>query len=714
MIRTFLRQRFSRKQPESDVSNSPEDDALKKGKKEVSAEAIQLQRKRAFAHLGFKLAGGYTWIFYLLGAIWIFLFPLPQLQKRSYIDENALLPGQSSRYFTDNDLLSLPSHIQTLQTLQSNTTSSASRAAYLKQEMIQSGLDAGVQLFTTSSGKDGANAYGIYRAPRADGTEAIVYVAPWVCGNGEPNTNGIAYMLAFAAFVTKHSHWSRDLIILFSDAGLEGTHAFLEAYHGGVSRSNDAIKFEKLEKYSGVVNEAIAFEFPGTGQYDKLLMFVEGLNGQQPNADVISTLTTLALGPPHFEIVLHTDVASKEALGKWVNDAGEFVGKLASVLWYMKNQALGYPLAHHALFLRYKIEAVSLMGVPGPGGSGYVSPMTIEMFMESTLRCFNGLLERLHHSFWFYIMCTVRGFIPIAFYIAPVILLASTFLFQSVVLWTDASHGKVEKPGMSTEVGDTGFLERPVSVTSFTNFNFSLGLPLSLFGFTYAWSLGLFLALLEYGLPKEEWIVYALGSIAVSSVAVIVSVPVIGFLLQIPAQSWTSSWTLTKALTSSLMAITVLSVSVLNPSLSVFVSLPSVPVFLISTPSTGQSLGVFRRTLKLVLLQAVSPLGLLLGLSFVVGNGQAWELVERGVVNYKLYGAWFVPYMLALYGPLNLVLQAFVAWAHDHVTIHGLGAAVSKAVELALKLKEKSPGITWKITTSTVDLIDDVMMDEDE
>ncbi len=49
----------------------------------------------------------------------------------------------------------------------------------------------------------------------------------------------------------------------------------------------------------------------------------------------------------------------------------------------------------------------------------------------------------------------------------------------------------------------------------------------------------------------------------------------------------------------------------------------------------------------------------------------------------------------------------------DFFLIHGMGAAVNRAVELALELKlERNGFFTWTIETSTVGLIDDLIDDE--
>ncbi|KAJ3295935.1 ribonucleases P/MRP protein subunit pop7 [Rhizoclosmatium sp. JEL0117] len=50
----------------------------------------------------------------------------------------------------------------------------------------------------------------------------------------------------------------------------------------------------------------------------------------------------------------------------------------------------------------------------------------------------------------------------------------------------------------------------------------------------------------------------------------------------------------------------------------------------------------------------------------------------------------------------------------SHVMVHGLGAAVTKAVSIALAVKDSMPGIELHVTTSTVNLIDDVINEDDE
>lgn len=93
------------------------------------------------------------------------------------------------------------------------------------------GLNPFRQHFTVFQ-KQASNVYAILKAPRGDGTESIVLSAPWMTVEGDSNDIGVSYLVAFAQFALKQSHWSKDLIFLFPDYTPSGSFAFLRAYHG--------------------------------------------------------------------------------------------------------------------------------------------------------------------------------------------------------------------------------------------------------------------------------------------------------------------------------------------------------------------------------------------------------------------------------------------------------------------------------------------------
>lgn len=59
--------------------------------------------------------------------------------------------------------------------------------------------------------------------------------------------------------------------------------------------------------------------------------------------------------------------------------------------------------------------------------------------MESTLRTVNNLLERLHASFFFYILVTPNVFLKIGFWIPSVVILSVAMMFSGLHEWVNAA-----------------------------------------------------------------------------------------------------------------------------------------------------------------------------------------------------------------------------------------------------------------------------------
>jgi glycosylphosphatidylinositol transamidase len=66
---------------------------------QFTASALQLRRDPRIL----KLPPYLSLLFVVVGAVWLFLLPLDQYSRRTYISENALLPGQVHTYFGGSD-----------------------------------------------------------------------------------------------------------------------------------------------------------------------------------------------------------------------------------------------------------------------------------------------------------------------------------------------------------------------------------------------------------------------------------------------------------------------------------------------------------------------------------------------------------------------------------------------------------------------------------
>ena len=139
----------------------------------------------------------------VVGITWLFLLPLDRYSRRTYISENALLPGQVHTYFGGSDQAVLRAFKHEVSTLQESNSTAVNDK--LEGILRGSGLKTGRQAFryvSRSWGDEytGDNLYAILQAPRGDATEAVVLVAPWRNIEGKINTNGVALSLTLARY----------------------------------------------------------------------------------------------------------------------------------------------------------------------------------------------------------------------------------------------------------------------------------------------------------------------------------------------------------------------------------------------------------------------------------------------------------------------------------------------------------------------------------
>ncbi|CAG8502830.1 1062_t:CDS:10 [Rhizophagus irregularis] len=312
-------------------------------------------RRRLFRTLK-KWISKLRFLLFAVGICWLFILPSEQYHKSTYISENALLPGQVNTYYSWGQVHEAAAFRDNI-TLLSNS-SNIEKAAYIENELRKAGLKTAMQNFTFNmSGKkiSGINVYGVFKAPRADGTEALVLSAPWKSNDGETiNTNGIAAALSIGKFFKGYTYWSKDIILLITDGGEAGVQAWLESYH---DHPRSAISSTPLFLRSGAIQAAINLDFPSTNDYKALGIFFEGVNGQLPNLDLINTVIRVCRSSYSIPIMLHD---SGHHYSNY--DNGNYYDSLHNLLQTMRHQALCHPTGSHGLFFRYKIDAITLYG----------------------------------------------------------------------------------------------------------------------------------------------------------------------------------------------------------------------------------------------------------------------------------------------------------------------------------------------------------------
>ncbi|KAH8116816.1 Gaa1-like protein [Phellopilus nigrolimitatus] len=407
-----------------------------------------------------------------VGYLWLLVLPSSLLGRGIYIDENALQPSQVNTYWNWGEVHRADRYLDQLENLRDRNASSVERADFLKLEFEKLGLNAATQSYRFTTAFEfisGVNAYAIFSAPRASGTEAIVVSASWTSrmGGGNLNLRGIATILSLAAYLKGYSHWARDIIFVIGDDHLPGMHAWLSAYHAEV-QSN--LEVQPLNLTSGVIWNALNIDYPGHS-FSHLGAFHEGLNGRLPNQDLFNSFQIISRHTGSVPVVLYDHLDPRDSQDKsyppaWLPSVVkenptflEFSIRARNIARHMYYQALGKGSGVHALYHRYRIDAITLFAVPAEGPHGFHS---IGKVIESTLRTMNNLLERLHASFFFYIMTTPATFLKIGHYLPSVIIISVATMFGGLRAWVDAGWRRAERDEEKEKAVEWVHRRRPV------------------------------------------------------------------------------------------------------------------------------------------------------------------------------------------------------------------------------------------------------------
>lgn len=440
----------------------------------------------------------------LVGVASLLVLPLDSYSRRTYISENALLPGQVHTYFGGSDQNVFRAYKHEVNALlgQSNTAINN----HLEPILAAGGLKVGRQNYTyRSAGEtyEGENLYAILQAPRGDATEALVLVSPWRSIAGVPNPHGVALALALARYFRRWSLWSKDIIFLFPPDSLTGPQAWVDAYHD----SHDGRYVSALPRKSGALQGAIALDYTkadaaddegnGSSRFTAVHIVYDGVNGQLPNLDLINSVVNIAGGQ------MGTGVSLQDM---WRHDDG-YVDRLRTMLRGMLRQGLGAATGAHSVFMAYHVDAITLQPYTAtavtPDGTLVISgwqhdEMAMGRILEGTFRSLNNLLEHLHQSFFFYLLMGRERFVSIGTYLPSAMLLAANFTIMAIALWVRSGH-TVPKPASAdseTHPADkkkkavpSGAEERdlflPLAVVAFCQ---ALGVvPLYLFNHVPAW-----------------------------------------------------------------------------------------------------------------------------------------------------------------------------------------------------------------------------------
>ncbi|OTA65942.1 Glycosylphosphatidylinositol:protein transamidase, GAA1 component [Hypoxylon sp. EC38] len=372
----------------------------------------------------------------IVGVVWLLMLPLDNYSRRTYISENALLPGQVHTYFGGSDQNIFRAYRHEVEALITQNKTNIEVNDELEKIFKGVGLKVGRQNYTYYSGGEqfgGENVYAILQAPRGDATEAIVLVAAWKNVNEEFNRNGLALALALIRYFKRWSLWSKDIILVVPPDSRAGPQAWVDAYHD----AQDSSQVAPLPIKSGALQGAICLDYAQEGRFDSVHIVYDGVNGQLPNLDLINSVVNIASG----------QMGMGSAIQGMLKHSQKYDDNLQTVLRGMLRQALGHASGPHSSFIPYHVDAITLQ----PVGQGWHDEMGLGRLVEGMFRSLNNLLEKLHQSFFFYLLIHKHRFVSIGTYLPSAMLVAVNFTIMAISLWVKSGYKEVEKTGSEVE-----------------------------------------------------------------------------------------------------------------------------------------------------------------------------------------------------------------------------------------------------------------------
>ncbi|KAM6500391.1 Gaa1-like, GPI transamidase component domain containing protein [Amanita muscaria] len=593
----------------------------------LKSHETRLRRRQAVTAWFTRRAMMLRIVLFVVGYAWIISVPSPRLARGTYMDENALQPAQVNMYWNWGDVNNADRYLEELERLYDVNATSEQRAQFFKAEFTKLGIAASTQSYSYTVGNTpikGVNAYAVLPSPRTSGTEAMVISASWMSrmdeDQGTLNLRGVSSILALAAFLKRYSLWAKDIVFVLSDGHLEGMHAWLSAYHGDV-QSN--LMAESLSLSSGIIWTALNLDYPGHS-FSHLGVFFEGCNGRLPNQDLQNSLHRIALSngvPVTVYDHIDTDHQTLPAPFNWLpehiqREIGAYCQQVKNVLRHLGYQARGQPSGVHGLYHQFRIDAVTLFAVPATGPHGFHS---IGRVIESTLRTMNNLLERLHASFFFFMLTAPDRFLKIGSYLPSVLLISVAMMFGGLTAWNGASQSSDKKRANSVNASDTS---RPVLSS------------LILMASTHVFGVLLFWALSSAWYSDRFYLV----SLTLTACSVL---PIVGFSC-VANRADISGHSLTLKAFNLCLASTVVSITaVLNFSLALVLAVfLGVPLSISSSSKSSRP----RRLVKYAFY-------VILALGWLT---LAPREVKKAMWHWEALSVWFAPFICMVYVPLAL------------------------------------------------------------
>ncbi|XP_041039816.1 glycosylphosphatidylinositol anchor attachment 1 protein [Carcharodon carcharias] len=485
----------------------------------------------------------------------------------------------------------------------------------------------------------GSNVYGILRASRAASTESIVLSTPVGI---KLNSQAAGLLLALASYFRGQIYWAKDIIFLFNEHDMIGMEAWLEAYHDvNVTEINSSV----MQGRAGAIQAAITIEISS----DVVTSFdisVEGLNGQLPNLDLVNLFTSFC----QKNGVLCT------IQGKLPRMDGEtlegYIHSLNTMMLMVLKQGSGKSQGDHGLFLRYHIEAVTIRGINSFQQYKF-DMVTVGKVFEGIVRKLNNLLERLHQSYFFYLLPSLSRFVSIGYYMPAFIFLILILLLKALDLWIKLSKVPVCPQDCVVENVRPGFLSivTPIFICHI------MGLALY------------YVPLLCQGTATDHFPVSETEAVVLTSIAIYVAGLALPHNTQsvLPIEVSACGWMTLKLISVLYLALLLGCITLINFSLGFILAVTLIPAAALAQPAPHKMFNA----LFLILMSPATVLLLCIYLyhelaEYPITLLECWQLflqaVAESILDHHLYSSIVYPFIVFFIYPCWLLLWNVVFW----------------------------------------------------
>lgn len=243
---------------------------------------------------------------------------------------------------------------------------------------------------------------------------------------------------------------SEDGALDGSDGLASGTEAWLRGYHIDPFALSTGAQ-ASLPMRAGVIRAAINLEsLDDSASVDTVGIFTAGMNGQLPNLDLVnSAVRTLRTENIRTVLdradrddrrdVIHTvkswlqQQVESHAPRDYAHKLYEYLNNLGGMLRFMKAMATGSS-GPHANFIRYNIDSITMSFMHSDTGARPVALRSLLRSLELLVRSMSNLEEKLHQSFFLYVLPNINTFVSVGEYYYVVALAMAPAMAQLVYL----------------------------------------------------------------------------------------------------------------------------------------------------------------------------------------------------------------------------------------------------------------------------------------